>query len=709
VTTISMSGLDAAAGVAGLLTLTFSCITALTLLSKARSFTRDVTGVRLMIELERHRLQTFAEEAGIFESRLLIQERDQPLAGAILCHLKELLSDVEKLKAKYHLELHETSEEIRDLDDENSTLARLAPEQRKRLSAIFKRRTHPWKIFKWLAVDDRNVRRLLDDVRDFIAHLERFLEHSHRVRLDHAFNAVLRSTVAGTKNQQELDVLGHGRSESFSRGAVAAAARWRQQGLRLGVLDSPIDDILPPFDSNNGSLRGGRVWREVTAMASTTTASSPTSGRSMRLTSAKLTLPDPQSRSARHFGWYESGEGNLEPVLLEWKTGRGRIKIQHLESRVDRVSAFLHELDPTLFHSLSCRGYIKDWEAKDRYAYVFDLPFKVFPPTVLQSAVRQHMDLPALPRMRTLRDLLDLRTDLPALNVRLRHAICLLESLLQLHTAGWLHKELRSENVIFIQPPGVDLQTDQDILLSPMYIAGYVHARLDNPQELTEPTESGFENDLYRHPQSMGNSKLPYRKSFDIFSVGCVLLELGLWISLRDLLHDAAWRSRRRDSHQEVGPVGAARAARVVWASSPDPILTPRGSGVSLAASHEDLLRNRNSFHVDPRRSWLSFVSDRSQDDSIDLLELRYQLLLSDGHGANSTGTTGDVGGRAGIFRTLEGTMGTKYTSIVKQFLEVDKSLPDEEARDAHSYGHEGALALEIEALGTLRTMAQAI
>ena len=81
-----------------------------------------------------------------------------------------------------------------------------------------------------------------------------------------------------------------------------------------------------------------------------------------------------------------------------------------------------------------------------------------------------------------------------------------------------------------------------------MYAAGYVHAPADDPGEVIKSLKSELEADLYRHPLSMGRSRLSFRKSFDIFSVGCMLLDIELWSSLRQILErHSAWLCRPRN------------------------------------------------------------------------------------------------------------------------------------------------------------------
>ena len=131
------------------------------------------------------------------------------------------------------------------------------------------------------------------------------------------------------------------------------------------------------------------------------------------------------------------------------------------------------------------------------------------------------------------------QSGIPSLNMRLSFAAKLLEALLNLHTSGWLHKELRSNNIIFIGRVDEPRETGKnDLSAYSVYIAGYVYSRLDSPGEMTEPLQSDFEADLYRHPSLLSDTRRPYRKSFDIFSVGCTLPEIGFWTSLRRIFEN---------------------------------------------------------------------------------------------------------------------------------------------------------------------------
>lgn len=125
----------------------------------------------------------------------------------------------------------------------------------------------------------------------------------------------------------------------------------------------------------------------------------------------------------------------------------------------------------------------------------------------------------------------------PSLNIRLSISLTLVENLLNIHTYGWLHKEIRFENVIFIRNKGhLHENVNEELSQYSIFVAGYIHSRVDGPGEMTEPLKSELEADLYRHPSLLSHARQPYRKSLDIFAVGCTLLEIGLWSSLQEIL-----------------------------------------------------------------------------------------------------------------------------------------------------------------------------
>ncbi|KAL8746939.1 MAG: hypothetical protein Q9190_001101 [Brigantiaea leucoxantha] len=639
-------GADDVVGVVSLSLVCFhGCIKGLTVLSKAHHFDRDVSNIRLQIELEQHSLFTWAEAVGLTQQppTLLISANDVGLVPEILGQLESLLSDVSQLKSRYGLDLNYISENVETLDDDDdSTLGKLGPRPRESIGranvAIFHQRKSPWKKLRWVTLDEKKIEKLLADVKGYNARLEKFLEQPKRDIRGGDLDGVLRDAILNVDDRQKLDIIVRKSEQAFSK--IAAVARLKQTRLKLG-LSSPSPSA-PALAVQSMPVRGTNGQRPNIRHLSDSQSSS-SSSYSMRLLMRLLVMSRvARARSLRTLTYYDS-----RAVLLEWKSGEG-LGLASLERRVDQVAAFLQKLGPS-FHSLSCRGYVKDHDA-NRYDYIFNLPEDFQSPLLAMEPVQGQQPLPEL---RSLPELFARPVTFPSLNKRVSISVALLETLLNLHTAGWLHKEFRSDNIIFIRKADDVGNDDLDLSAYSMYIAGYVYARVDHPGEETEPIRSEFQADLYRHPLSLGTSRLPFHKSFDIFSVGCTLLEIGLWSSLRQILEEhSGWhipiRSQIHGQHRRLQ-------------SSPG--YSSRSTGSTLVeCSYEE--GKSDEIEVD------------EDIDPPDIMMLRHELLLSrlQDHQApdsenNHCKTTRDPRSRCKILQSLEAAAGNRYTKIVEELL----------------------------------------
>ncbi|CAK1357755.1 unnamed protein product [Cercospora beticola] len=176
---------------------------------------------------------------------------------------------------------------------------------------------------------------------------------------------------------------------------------------------------------------------------------------------------------------------------------------------------------PAIYNSMPRLKMIKEKKIKAagnvleccRFALVYEVP--VSTTEEQRSSLTLH-DAIASQRRMSLRD-------------RLSIACTLAEAVLQLHTVGWLHKSIRSDNVIFLKN-GQDLGASSD--MGKPYLMGYDYARPEAETSLTELPDATLQSDLYRHPQKRGAVATGYRKQFDLFALGCVLTELALWEGL---------------------------------------------------------------------------------------------------------------------------------------------------------------------------------
>ncbi|KAK6208151.1 hypothetical protein LQW54_007059 [Pestalotiopsis sp. IQ-011] len=236
---------------------------------------------------------------------------------------------------------------------------------------------------------------------------------------------------------------------------------------------------------------------------------------------------------------FKAPDGTSKNVWIEWKEFGGQVSNdaaldkQVILERVKKLAALLnHSPKPEAFRTPNCLGYFDyedheedsdDEEWGSRLGLVFERP----------GDGLMSKESPAV----SLRELLESdikRLAKPSLTERTALALAVSNCLLSLHLADWLHKSLRSDNVIFFR----DIQGRIDY--TKPYISGFDFSR---PARRDEPTEIVSQDDimhnLYRHPLVQSNHSVQrpgYKKSFDIYSLGVVLQEIGHWSTIEDIV-----------------------------------------------------------------------------------------------------------------------------------------------------------------------------
>ena len=99
-----------------------------------------------------------------------------------------------------------------------------------------------------------------------------------------------------------------------------------------------------------------------------------------------------------------------------------------------------------------------------------------------------------------------------------------------LHSVNWLHKGLRSHNILFFNPPNSTPKYDSPI------ISGFAYARPDLPEEKTDRPPHPSKDDIYRHPAVLRGAAPRSQKSHDIYSLGVVLVEIAYWQPIDEIM-----------------------------------------------------------------------------------------------------------------------------------------------------------------------------
>jgi hypothetical protein len=223
---------------------------------------------------------------------------------------------------------------------------------------------------------------------------------------------------------------------------------------------------------------------------------------------------------------YRSSAGADEMnVWIEWKeldvTSLPRLSEKAVLDRVQKLAAVLLEnenLDSRVPH---CLGYIKDRDdERTRFGYVFEKPAGVDPSSVPISLLQL---------------LSDKNVAKPSLTKRVSLAVAIAQSLNFMHAINWLHKSISSDNVLFFANGGkIDYSTP--------FVSGFNYSRPAHSEEMTEIPRRDARRDIYRHPNAQKEvaerrpTKNHYQKTYDIYSLGVVMMEIALWQPIHGVL-----------------------------------------------------------------------------------------------------------------------------------------------------------------------------
>ena len=114
---------------------------------------------------------------------------------------------------------------------------------------------------------------------------------------------------------------------------------------------------------------------------------------------------------------------------------------------------------------------------------------------------------------------------------RFQVASAITRSIGAFHCDGWVHKGVRANAIKFFY----DKKTNKCAFTHP-YLTEFEYSRPDSGLTALEVTPFEIDHDVYRHPLRHG---LPtperFTRIFDIYSLGVVLLEIGLWKTAKEM------------------------------------------------------------------------------------------------------------------------------------------------------------------------------
>lgn len=179
---------------------------------------------------------------------------------------------------------------------------------------------------------------------------------------------------------------------------------------------------------------------------------------------------------------------------------------------------------PALLRTLNCAGLVQDAGERKRFGFLFNLPHWV---DVSRQLTTLHSYLSGKSNGAT-------HMGRPTLGERFELARDLAYSVAELHGANILHKNLHSGNIFFFperfnKPPRV----------SRPFLGGFEVSRPDqNGQlslDLSRKQFKSYQHPDFYDPSNKMQGKPSSHRKYDIYSLGLILLEIGLWTPIANL------------------------------------------------------------------------------------------------------------------------------------------------------------------------------
>ncbi|KAJ5975711.1 hypothetical protein N7481_009418 [Penicillium waksmanii] len=191
-------------------------------------------------------------------------------------------------------------------------------------------------------------------------------------------------------------------------------------------------------------------------------------------------------------------------------------------------------LDQPKIYALECLGFV-DQPTEEQTVFLYKLPESEG--EVGDSLTTLHAFVNAVDGDNRL-------LQKPSLNDRFSMAYTLALSLSNVHASCWVHKNIWSKGILlFLETPsGVSAKDLHDHRIKPRsgnkivsYLSDWGYARSDQ-QNTDMRSDFKVEPNLYRHPRRQGRPTQQFSRVHDIYALGVVLLEIGLWVTLSRIM-----------------------------------------------------------------------------------------------------------------------------------------------------------------------------
>ena len=181
---------------------------------------------------------------------------------------------------------------------------------------------------------------------------------------------------------------------------------------------------------------------------------------------------------------------------------------------------------------LRIMGWFAD-RRRCRFGFVYEIPRTNPTAPILNGALRRPQTLMSYLQHGGDTD----SANMPCLEDRFRLGFNLAANLLHTHAKGVLHRNINSNNIVFLED---DLRNPESkpwkegVIRKP-FLLSWDQSGDDSEASTPEMLVSS----IYRHPKVDRGKRSKYRPAYDIYSLGLILLEIGIWMPIHKF-----WKSK---------------------------------------------------------------------------------------------------------------------------------------------------------------------
>ena len=297
--------------------------------------------------------------------------------------------------------------------------------------------------------------------------------------------------------------------------------------IRLGLLPPTLKEKLLADADKNTSLKSSSLRALRETFARLTMQSQHVQDAGLVRDEQEVALC-PGARSPRMVATLDK-----DPIIVEfkgYKTTLAGKEFYEFEQEVVKLMKLLNCADTQLCRILRGNGYFHE-PSHYCFAFLYQLPRNVYVEPNASSPITLLDLINAKRRSERNSKKFEPLPPLHPLEHRFEFARKIACAVMYVHIMNYVHKSIRTSNIVVLAkkaPPQTGIVTFPKHLGEP-FLCGFETARHDKATS-DQSGDTHWRYNIYRHPKRQGlHPQERYTMNHDIYSLGVVLLELGLW------------------------------------------------------------------------------------------------------------------------------------------------------------------------------------